>query len=260
MTNYVIGFAEQFWTLWIAEKEPVYLIGKDGNNYLTGYNTKYSYVKNISKDQGIAKVAYPEAEIDPELRGITTRTHVALAKEDLCPQIMKFGVHYAESIDVLVESDLDYILWLIKDRPNTPNAQYAKKHKVVITHFKKIEKAEEKRKLQLVKRLDEITQKGCVTFEAQKNLSIFYSIESDRDYGYLAVTTEDGIIINLIFKPSDIQVYNYQGREYALPVINGKPKRIKGKQLKITFDYVDKIENVEMAKNQFIVTSIEFLK
>lgn len=260
MTNYVIGFAEQFWTLWTAEKEPVYLIGKDGNNYLTGHNTKYSYVKNISKDQGIAKVAYPEAEIDPELRGVTTRTHVALAKEDLCPQIMKFGVHYAESIDVLVKSDLDYILWLIKDRPNTPNAQYAKKHKVVLDHFRAIERRERRRKRTLAEQLDELTSKGYVTFESQKNLSLWHTGVSNNNYGFMGIKTEGDLIYNLIFKPKDVQVYSYQGIHYALPLVNGKPKRMKGKKVKVTFEWINNIEGVEMAKNQFVVTSIEFLK
>jgi hypothetical protein len=259
MTNYVIGFAEQFWTLWIAEKEPVYLIGKDGNNYLTGHNTKYSYVKNISKDLEVAKLAYPEAEVDEELRGIATRTHVKVAKEDLCPQIMKFGVYYAESIDVLVDTDLDYILWLIEERPHTPNAKYAKKHKVVLDHFRAIERKERKRKRSLAEQLDELTSNGYAIFEAQKNLSLWHTGVSNNNYGFMGVKTEGDLVYNLIFKPQDIQVYNYQGIHYALPLVNGKPKRMKGKKVKITFEHVDKIECVEMAQNQFLVTSIEFL-
>lgn len=259
MSNYVIGFAEQFWTLWIAEKEPVYLIGKDGNNYLTGHNTKYTYVKNISKDQKKAIANYPSAEVDEELRGVTTKTHVVLAKEDLCPQIMKFGIHYAESIDVLVETDLDYVLWLIEERSSTPNAQYAKKHKVIMDHFREIERKKRKRKRSLAEQLEQLTEAGHVTFEAQKNLALWHTGVSNNNYGCLSVKTESDLVYSLIFKPSAIQVYNYQGIHYALPLINGKPKRMKGKKVKISFEWINNIEGVEMAQNQFMVSSIEFI-
>ena len=57
-----IGFVNKFYTLWSIDTQPVYTTDVNGKHWLTGYNTNYTYHKNISFDLEKAKSLYPSLE------------------------------------------------------------------------------------------------------------------------------------------------------------------------------------------------------
>ncbi len=101
-----IGFATEFYTLWDITVEKVYggnvVMNGVGPNVI-GYNTKYGYIKNISKDREKAIDAYPGIEIDEDLRG-RSRSWEKFDKVDYPVDCFSFGqlsgVKISEATDV----------------------------------------------------------------------------------------------------------------------------------------------------------------
>ena len=118
-----IGFANKYYTLWSIDTEPVYTTDAYGKHWLTGHNTRYTYHKNISFDLDKAKSLYPGLEVREDLRGITQSwfNEWDSNKEDLCPQIMKFGKHLGEDINELINTDFQYLLWICENKSYSSN-------------------------------------------------------------------------------------------------------------------------------------------
>lgn len=224
-----IGFANQFYTLWNVDTEPVYTCDSYGKYWLTGYNTHYFYIKNISTDIEKVKSLYPTLTIDEDLKG-HTNSWERKSQEDLCPQIMKFGKYRGENIDDLIIKDFDYILWLINSNCN-PNSKYAESSPIVIDYLNHIElkKAEEKKKKE--KKFSKFLNKGEYTFISDKNLRLY------DDKAYLSTDLDDEIFVSFIF--SEFSPQSYHGYDFAYPIINGKAKRIKNKSVTIKFKLSD---------------------
>lgn len=262
----VIGFADVYYTLWTVSKEPVYIIGANGEVHLTGYNTRYCYLQNISISLDKTKELHPDLEIIDDLRGhCKSFTKVHDPKDDMCPFIMKFGKYYSEHIDDLIEKDFDYILWLIDNRSASANAVYAKNHKTVVAYFKQLERDKKKLERKRTKAMDDFIAKGEVTFVAEKNLS-GYQLNgmppSKEDLAFICIQAEE-VPYTLLFPASTFQWANYQGHYYALPIVKGKSKRIKGKQITLTFEsrtsfdgVSGRFEGATVHKDELFVTGI----
>lgn len=224
-----IGFANQYYTLWNVEKTPVYTTDSYGKHWLTGYNTHYFYIKNISFDIEKVKSLYPTLTIDENLRGHTTSWEKK-SQEDLCPQIMKFGKYYGQNIDELIVKDFDYILWLINNNGNS-NSAYALSLPIIVDYFKHIEekKCETKKKKELI--FNDFLNKGEYTFIADKNLRLY------DDKAYLYTDIDDDICVSFIF--SEFSEQSYNGYDFAYPLIKGKAKRIKNKSITLKFKLSD---------------------
>lgn len=243
-----IGFANKFFTLWSIDTEPVYTTDANGKHWLTGHNTRYTYHKNISFDIEKAKALYPTLEVWDDLRGKTSSwTKKMDDKEDLCPQIMKFGKYYGHSIDELLISDFQYVIWICENKGYSSNGKYAMNLSKVQEHFKAIEDATNKLIADRNNAFEAILNAGFYEFVAEKNLQI-------RD-GFATIYVAIGdLFITFKFEQGTFSYNEYNGFPYGLPIVKGKANRMKGKTIRLEFTE-DKTEVY-----QVIVKGIEIRK
>lgn len=219
-----IGFANKFYTLWSIDTEAVYTTDSYGKHWLTGYNTRYTYHKNISFDLDKAKALYPTLEIQEDLRG-KTNSWIAENKEDFCPQIMKFGKYYGKDINELLEQDFQYLIWICENKGYSSNGKYAMSLAKIQEHFKTIENAKTKVIADRNNAFESILNAGSYEFIADRNLKI------KDGFAYIYVTEGD-LCITFKFEQGTFSYNEYNGFAYALPLVKGKGKRMKGKIVK----------------------------
>jgi len=238
-----IGFANKFFTLWSIDTEPVYTTAY-GKHWLTGYNTRYTYHKNISFDLEKAKALYPTLEVQEDLRG-KTNSWITENKEDLCPQIMKFGKYYGKDINELLEQDFQYLVWICENKGYSSNGKYAKNLPKVQEHFKAIEDASNKLINDRNNAFEAILNAGSFEFFAERNLKI------NDGFAYTYVNEGD-LCITFIFEQGTFSYNEYNGFAYGLPIVKGKAKRMKGKTVKFEFTE-DKTEVYQLIVNNVII-------
>lgn len=256
-TTQAIGFATEYYTLWTIQTETTYVVDRLGRAFPSGTKTNYYYQKNISKDLDKVKMLYPELNIDESLKG-QCRDFSKTSEEDLCPEIMKWGKYMGWDINELIEKDFQYVLWIVENRPYTSNGKYASELDVVVNHYKTQNEEREaynnKRALQLKK----LIEAGKYTFVAEKNLSI-----GDSRASLIAELSED-LTVGFIFESNQYSKQYYNGFEYGLPLVNGKAKRIKGKEVEVEFRTEFDENYVHAPESPFawklIVTNFKILK
>lgn len=239
-----IGFANKFFTLWSIDTEPVYTTDAYGKHWLTGYNTYYTYHKNISFDIEKAKALYPNLEVQEDLRGKTI-SWTTENKEDLCPQIMKFGKHYGKDINELLELDFQYLIWICENKGYSSNGKYAKALPKVQEHFRAIEDASNKLIEDRNNAFEATLDAGFYEFVAERNLKI------NDGFAYIYVNEGD-LCITFKFEEGTFSYNEYNGFAYGLPIVKGKAKRMKGKAVKFEFTE-DKTEVYQVIVKNVIV-------
>jgi uncharacterized protein (DUF3820 family) len=239
-----IGFANKFFTLWSIDTEPVYTTDAYGKHWLTGYNTRYTYHKNISFDLEKAKALYSTLEVQEDLRG-KTESWTTENKEDLCPQIMKFGKYYGRDINELLEQDFQYLVWVCENKGYSSNGKYAKNLPKVKEHFKAIEDASNKLINDRNNAFEAILKAGSFEFVAERNLKI------GDGFAYIYVNEGD-LCITFKFEQGTFSYNEYNGFAYGLPIVKGKAKRMKGKTVKFEFTE-DKTEVYQVIVNNVIL-------
>jgi hypothetical protein len=243
-----IGFANKFYTLWSIDTESVYTTDSHGNHWLTGYNTKFHYHKNISIDLEKAKSLHPDLDVMEDLRGKTS-SWTSDNKEDLCPQIMKFGKYWGHNLDELVISDFQYVIWICENRGGTKNGLYASELPAVVAHYKAIDDATHK-KLNAIRNIfNSIVSAGSYEFVAERNLRINDSFATMQ----VNVSEEFNTYVTFVFPNGSFTENYYNGFTYGLPLVKGKAKRIKGKTIELSFIKEESDEEWEV---RLIVTSI----
>jgi uncharacterized protein (DUF3820 family) len=239
-----IGFANKFFTLWSIDTEPVYTTDAYGKHWLTGYNTRYIYHKNISFDLEKAKALHPTLEVQEDLRG-KTNSWTTENKEDLCPQIMKFGKYYGKDINELLEQDFQYLVWVCENKGYSSNGKYAKNLPKIQEHFKAIEDASNKLINDRNNAFETILNAGSFEFVAERNLKI------NDGFAYIYVNEGD-LCITFKFEQGTFSYNEYNGFAYGLPIVKGKAKRMKGKTIKFEFTE-DKTEVYQVIVNNVII-------
>lgn len=222
-----IGFANKFYTLWSIDSEPVYTTDAYGKHWLTGYNTRYTYHKNISFDLEKARALYPNLEVREDLGG-KTNSWITENKEDLCPHIMKFGKYYGKDINELLDQDFQYLIWICENKGYSSNGRYAKNLPKVQQHFKAIEDASNKLINDRNNAFEAILNAGSFEFVAENNLKI------NDGFAYIRVNVGD-LWITFKFEQGTFSYNEYNGFAYGLPIVKGKAKRMKGKTVKFEF-------------------------
>lgn len=223
-----IGFANKFYTLWSIEKQPVYITDSYGKHWISGYNMKYYYHKNISFDLEKSMAAHPDLEVMEDLRG-KTQSWERKSEDDLCPQIMKFGKYYGKDINELLDIDFLYIIWLCENSPFSSNGKYAMELPRVKDFFQERENAINKVLEHRKNIFADLLRDGFYEFTAERNLSI-------SPYGYAAIMVNiNGVYVNFKFSKGTYSLNEYNGHEYGLPIVNGKAKRMKGKTFRFEF-------------------------
>jgi len=247
-----IGFANKFYTLWSIEKDEVYFTDANGKHWLTGHNTRFTYHKNISFDLDKAKALYPTLEVQEDLRG-KTNSWTAPNKEDLCPQIMKFGKYAGSNIDELLEQDFQYILWICENKSYSSNGVYALSTLKVKEHFKAIEESEAIAATIKQNALEAFLKTDSFEFVPERNLSIH------EESAYIRVNVEGDLYVTFKFLSGTFSWNEYNGFTYGLPLVKGKAKRMKGKTVKFQFNGHIKLDEEIGFHNSFIVTNVTIL-
>jgi hypothetical protein len=144
----IIGFASKFYTLWHWRTETRYFTDSYGNHWPYTKSTYYIYIKNISTNLARVNKLYPDLSIDEGLRG-KTRSFSIENKEDLSPEILKFGKYYGKSIYDIEKTDFNYVLWL---RDNTHSFRL----RDIINGLDSVKKLDEDKENEILERFDNI--------------------------------------------------------------------------------------------------------
>lgn len=226
-----IGFANKFYTLWSIDTEPIYTTDSNGKHWLTGNNTRYTYHKNISFDLEKAKELYPTLSVSEDLRGKTNSWVSADKTEDLCPHIMKFGKYYGSDVNELIETDFQYLLWVVENKGYSSNGKYIQNLPVVQKHFQNIEDALNEKIARRTSVFQSLLKVGSYEFVADKNLSV----NSVEGTAYISIEIGENVHVSFKFLDGTFTRNYYSGFTYGLPITKGGAKRMKGKTVKFEF-------------------------
>lgn len=224
MSVEAIGFTTEYFTLWnvTEEKHSVELGGNIYNEYSTMH---YLYVKNISKDVSKVKALYPNITIDYELKGSQSFTHEQLhVLPDEYYKYFSFGKYYGKKIEDC--TDIKYLIWFY-DNCNEKSQEY------VLAVLRKYGYA--LNKYGCIELISEIESDKLVEVATERFKSLF-NTEHEFDCFVEQNPREDGdIFLNgAWFKFSEVAERSYNDHYYYLPVVQGKAKIIKHRNVHFT--------------------------
>lgn len=109
----VIGFAEQYYTLWNVEKTIIAI-----NQFQFKEKTHFLYIQNLSKDLEVAKSKVNEPfEIDTDLKGDKREFYTEGEPQGIIPNdVFKNGKYRFEKIENC--KDIDYVKWYYSETNN----------------------------------------------------------------------------------------------------------------------------------------------
>lgn len=234
-----IGFANKYYTLWDCYTETNYL--ENGVKVTKNHNI---YLKNISFNRDKAKKLYPEAKFDETLKGVS-RSFTNVFKE-YPDNMFKYGRYEGRLFKEV--TDYDYMKWYF----TTTTVDQQKELRPILEDngyyiFPRFDGALD---IMTKEEHEEELRREREQFEKKENiletmtLFIDHNVNDEGEY-----LDESGV--KLVF--DNVCEMYYQGWNYYLPVINGKAKRIKNKNIKITeYDIVE--------DNVILVHNIEIIK
>lgn len=216
----VIGFANKFYTLWEVTEETQDL--GNGHKYVI---THFYYIKNISFDKETAFAKYPGLDFDENLRG---KTQSWETKKEVWDNVdtYRFGKFKYEKIG---DHDIDYLAWYW-DQVSGDHKEYVasvlKKHGYEIRNW-----SDNSQYLMSPKDLENERKSQLAMEEAMEKLNNSDSFEicfdhNPDDKGYCRVD-------DIFYHFQEVKENWYNGFPYYLPVLNGKSKRIKNKNINV---------------------------
>jgi hypothetical protein len=226
----IIGFANQFYTLWSVTEEPQYICDSYGKYWLSRVDYKYRYLKNVSKSVDNVKRKYPQLQIDESLRGKCW--DFIKNGDDVKPDhIFWKGKYYGRLISEVAESDWQYVLWVHsnirkykKYIEGLPQYQQYLKEQLVKEQEKQTAIDALKSQIPIGK---PIVVNGIsngynlnTCSETEKILSVSFMVEIDGMDNRILVVCNDARRVNGLYP-------------YLMPVINGKAQRTKNKSFTI---------------------------
>lgn len=247
MTIKAIGFTNKYYTLWEIWEEHRPL--GNGHSYVI---THYTYIKNISFDRDTAIAKYPGLPIDETLRGHTRSWNSTKEVWDNV-DVFRFGKYKYKKIEEC--TDIDYIGWYWENAVREQkefvghvleNHGYEIRERVynystgeyVEQYLMSPEALEQERKVK--REFQEMIEK----IENATELTFFCDHNPDYDGEYW-----DG---NIHYHFQDVKENYYNGFSYYLPILNGKAKRVKNKNIIVTkFTY-------EIIENAIIIQILDF--
>lgn len=236
MKNIAIGFGGQFYTLWNFEVKRNYVQDSYGNYHCSSVDTKYYYIKNISKTEDKVKELYPDLSIQMDLKGTTSWTKSE--KVDIAPELFWFG--RAQYNKICEFSDVSYLRWYYS-KCNHAQADLVLNRLIELgvvefngRLFDSQEEADaEKNRIESLKKQRSAKAKilwnyrnaGTIIAEWQE-----HEWKSSKVSGlYISI---DGVDFANVINFENKKAMYYNGYSYSLPVdAKGNAKKIKGKRL-----------------------------
>ena len=231
-----IGFANKFYTLWNISEERRDL--GNGHSYIITYN---DYIKNISFDKETALAQYPDAKLDETLKGHTKSWESTKEVWDNV-NCYRFGKYKYQTID---STDVNYLCWYWN--------QIYGEHKEYVSSFleglgyeirtwgEDNQYLMSPEDLENERKQKEASNEFIKILDKKEDFNVVFECNPDYD--------GECRIDNVIYKFQEVKENYYNGFLYYLPVVNGKQKRIKNKNLVITnYNYLvnDNIITVEI--------------
>lgn len=247
-----IGFADKYFTLWNVTTSTEY--SNAGGVFLPYQKTYFNYLKNLAMDEKKAKTkaileGVEHFDVDHDLRGksasfVTDRAMFSKMPTEKSP-FFEFGKYDGKKITEI--NDENHLFWYFMQTQNIhcrrrllSDFGFVEWNDQIVSgeHFEKISKREN-------------IEKTIV-----ENREFIGSLNSNlNEYGVGRIDV-DGELFHCRFPKSKSQYYN--GRNFFIPVQNGKGKRIKGKPALFKIGRVDgldfdfEITEFEILKNQII--------
>ena len=245
-----IGFANKYYTLWQLSERLV-----DTPCGGCEIVKEYTYVKNISIDEETAKSKYPGVEYDDNLKGKTGSFTIydKPKKVEYEPNVYHFGKYEGKTFEEV--GDVGYAAWFWNNGPYW-NSEY-KRGLCLMEYLEKFGYAFEKS----ISKYDGTTIYRMLTPEdvafienaknehkefvenalAGKPISIVPDKNLDGDGNYVVKHTLDEIP-DIVYHFDETKEMWYNGYYYWLPVLGGKAKRFKGKNIVVS-DYTVSNDN-----------------
>lgn len=245
-----IGFANKYYTLWqLTERLVDTPCG--GSEIIK----EYTYVKNISIDEETAKSKYPNVEYDEDLKGKTGSFTMYPKKKKIEyePNVYHFGKYEGKTFEEA--GDDNYAVWFLEtcgyrygeyDR-GLCLMEYLKKFGYVFERciseyngnvFYRMQTPE---MIKIIKRC--ISEYDAFVENALSGKPINIVPTKNLDgYGNYVVTHNLDEIPDVVYHFEETKEMWYNGYYYWLPVIGGKAKRFKGKNIVIS-DYTVNNDN-----------------
>ena len=222
-----IGFSKKYFTLWDVQ-ETTEFQRIDGLN-LPYQKISYCYIQNLSMDENEAKrkaifKGVENFDVDTDLRGRNASFYHTKELFSKIPSDKSFFFEFGRLKGQKIQdcNDFDYLFWYFQETQNEPS-----KNCLLENGFEEIDgqivHAEHAKKIKLRDLVvAEIADKDEIEVIVLSNLNcenelrfefkneVFFGCWNENSKGYI-----------------------YQGIEYFLPIIGGKPKRVKNKPVKV---------------------------
>ena len=248
-----IGKADKYFTLWNVSSSEQFGTDLNGNHYLQYIHTVYDYRQNLSMDESKAiekakGFGVTDLEPDEELRGKhSSWKRTQTFDEPKVSNVFSYGRFKG---DLIVENeDVNYMNWYYEQDNfvDTESKTTMRKRILVLSdefcmyegdlvtvEFKEMRES-------IVTKKESIRKNGFVDVFVDRNVD-----------GYDKILYAEGI--NFLFDKVKENYYN--GYSYYLPMVDGKAKRIKNKNVRI---FVEK-EATNDEPFDWYVKSFEVLK
>lgn len=246
-----IGFANKFYTLWQLTERLV-----DTPCGGCEIIKEYTYVKNISMDEDTAKSKYPGVEYDEDLRGKTGSFTIYGNKKgkkvEYAPNVYHFGKYEGKSFEEV--GDVEYAVWYFRTcgyyhgehERGLCLMEYLKKFGYVFTktifedgdvYYRKQTPDE----IKFIENAKSDYEEFVDNALAGKPINIVPAKNLDGNGNYVVKHTLNEIP-DVIYHFDETKEMWYNGYYYWLPVIGGKAKRFKGKNIVVS-DYTVSNDN-----------------
>ena len=218
-SSFIIGFATQFYTLWSVIDEPYC------NQYgeQIGVTHRYTYIKKIASTLERTRALFPDTPIDMNLCGHGSFNRFESFRPQYANDEFKFGKYAGKKVaDCSDTSYLAYMWHQFDDdvrRIATPTMIAAGFHVIGDNLYNECEYA----RIMEHANFENIAKSGAA-----------FDILFEKSLDEYGAYWHKGI--NIYF--ADYRTDSYNGWTYALPVINGRAKRIKNKMVHVSgYDY-----------------------
>ncbi len=245
-----IGKADLYFTLWDVSSNKEYGTDLRGNSYLQYIHTNYHYRQNLSMDESKAiekakGFGVTDLEPDEDLRGrYSSWKRTKTFDEPIVENVFTFGKYSGGLFND--NDDVDYLKWYYyNDSFVSPESKITMRNRIVDLSDDFCVYEDE---LITVEQMENITKREERTKFIKKNGYIDVFVDRNVD-GYDGSLTADGL--NFYFENTKENWYN--GHPYYLPMLKGKGKRIKNKNVRM-------FVNGERREEEWKVTNFEILK
>lgn len=225
-----IGFTSKYYTLWEVSKDD--FTTSDGRKA-----TKVTavYIKNVSMDKNTAIAKHPDAVVDLSLHGHSSFTRIEVAPMVWDAEVFPCGQYVGQPIAEC--TDLDYLYWCI-DTYHVIEHDDDVRRAIAIDVL--VASGKYGRWNNRVLPIEEVTRREAraeaiaeIVMQVEEGKPVVMTSTSNITWNGEQPSSRTSLNVALYWDADMLAEQYYAGCTYYLPMLNGKAKRIKGKNLLI---------------------------